>query len=79
MAKFRVLLYEDMAEEGKAILKEKAEIVFAQKLDESFLVERVKDIDGIVIRANGKGNSEDHGIRSPTQGRRKAWSWGRKH
>jgi D-3-phosphoglycerate dehydrogenase len=43
-----------MAEEGKAILKEKAEIVFAQKLDESFLVERVKDIDGIVIRANGK-------------------------
>jgi D-3-phosphoglycerate dehydrogenase len=49
-----VLLYEDMAEEGKAILKEKAEIVFAQKLDESFLVERVKDIDGIVIRANGK-------------------------
>jgi D-3-phosphoglycerate dehydrogenase len=54
MAKFRVLLYEDMAEEGKAILKEKAEIVFAQKLDESFLVERVKDIDGIVIRANGK-------------------------
>ena len=54
MAKFRVLLYEDMAEEGKAILKEKAEIVSAQKLDESFLVERVKDIDGIVIRANGK-------------------------
>jgi len=54
MAKFRVLLYEDMAEEGKAILKEKAGIVFAQKLDESFLVERVKDIDGIVIRANGK-------------------------
>ena len=54
MAKLRVLLYEDMAEEGKAILREKAEIVLAEKLDESYLAERVKDVDGIVIRANGK-------------------------
>jgi D-3-phosphoglycerate dehydrogenase len=54
MAKLKVLLFEDMAEEGKAILKEKAEIVFAEKLDESYLVERVKEVDGIVIRANGK-------------------------
>ena len=54
MAKLRVLLYEDMAEEGKAVLREKAEIVLAEKLDESYLAERVKDVDGIVIRANGK-------------------------
>jgi D-3-phosphoglycerate dehydrogenase len=54
MAKLRVLLYEDMAEEGKTILREKTEIVFAEKLDESYLAERVKDIDGIVIRANGR-------------------------
>jgi D-3-phosphoglycerate dehydrogenase len=54
MAKLRVLLYEDMAEEGKAILREKAEIVFAEKLDEFYLSERAKDVDGIVIRANGK-------------------------
>src|SRR5512139_3005521 len=54
MAKLKVLLYEDMAEEGKAILREKAEVVFAEKLDESYIAERVKDIDGIVIRANGK-------------------------
>jgi len=54
MAKLRVLLYEDMAEEGKAILREKTEIVFAQKLDESYLAERARDVDGIVIRANGK-------------------------
>ena len=54
MAKLRVLLYEDMAEEGKAILRERAEVAFAEKLDESYLAERVKDIDGIIIRANGK-------------------------
>src|SRR5512136_952933 len=54
MAKLRVLLYEDMAEEGKAILRQKAEIVLAEKLDESYIVERAKDVDGIVIRANGK-------------------------
>jgi D-3-phosphoglycerate dehydrogenase len=54
MAKLRVLLYEDMAEEGKAVLREKAEVVLAEKLDEPYLAERVKDVDGIVIRANGK-------------------------
>jgi D-3-phosphoglycerate dehydrogenase len=54
MAKFRVLLYEDMAEEGKTILREKAEVVFAEELDESYLAERAKEVDGIVIRANGK-------------------------
>jgi len=54
MAKLRVLLYEDMAEEGKAILREKAEVVFAENFDESYITERAKDVDGIVIRANGK-------------------------
>jgi len=54
VAKLRVLLYEDMAEEGKAILREKTEIVFAEKLDESYLAERARDVDGIVIRANGR-------------------------
>jgi len=54
MAKLRVLLYEDMAEEGKAILREKAEVVFAENFDESYIAEMAKDVDGIVIRANGK-------------------------
>jgi D-3-phosphoglycerate dehydrogenase len=54
MAKLRVLLYEDMAEEGKAVLREKGEIVLAEKLDEPYLAERMKEVDGIVIRANGK-------------------------
>lgn len=54
MSQFKVLLYEDMAEEGKTVLREKAEVVIAEKLDDSYLAERVKDVDGIVIRANGK-------------------------
>jgi len=54
MKKFRVLLYEDMHEEGKAILTEKAEIVLAEHPDEAYLMDRVKDVDGIIVRGNGK-------------------------
>ncbi len=54
MEKFKVLLYENMHEEGKAILKEKADIFIAEQLDEDYLIGRVKEIDGIVIRANGR-------------------------
>ena len=54
MKNFKVLLYEDMHETGKALLKEKAEISFARSLEESSLIQEVKDIDGIIIRANGK-------------------------
>lgn len=54
MEKFKVLLYQDINEEGKLILREKAEIVFAESLEESYLLERVKDIDGIIVRAHGK-------------------------
>jgi D-3-phosphoglycerate dehydrogenase / 2-oxoglutarate reductase len=52
--KFKVLLYQNMREEGKAILREKAAIFFAEKLDETYLIERSRDVDGIVVRANGK-------------------------
>ncbi len=52
--KFNILLYEDMHEEGKEILKEKAELFFAKSLDEVSLIEEVKEIDGIIIRANGR-------------------------
>jgi len=54
MKKFIVLLYEDMHEDGKALLKEKGEILFAHSLEEASLIQEVKEIDGIVIRANGK-------------------------
>jgi D-3-phosphoglycerate dehydrogenase len=54
MKEFRVLLYEDMHEAGKALLKEKGEILFAHSLEEASLIKEVKEIDGIIIRANGK-------------------------
>jgi D-3-phosphoglycerate dehydrogenase len=54
MKSFKVLLYEDMHETGKALLKEKAEILFANSLEEASLIKEVKEVDGIIIRANGK-------------------------
>ncbi len=54
MKKYNVFLYEDMREEGKAILREKADLFFAESYEENDLVEKVKEIDGIIIRAKGK-------------------------
>ena len=54
MKPFKVLLYEEMHEAGKALLREKAEILFAGSLEEASLIKEVKEIDGIIIRANGK-------------------------
>lgn len=54
MKPFKILLYEDMHEAGKAILSEKAEILFATSLEESSLIKEVKEVDGIIVRANGK-------------------------
>ena len=54
MSKHKVFLFEDMHEEGKAILRERADISFAEKYDEEYLIGQVKDVDGIVLRANGK-------------------------
>jgi D-3-phosphoglycerate dehydrogenase len=56
MAKFKVLLYEEMHEEGKAILEEKADLFFAERLDEPYLINRVRDMDGIILRANGRAS-----------------------
>jgi D-3-phosphoglycerate dehydrogenase len=52
--KYNVLLYEDIREEGKAILREKADLSFAESFEENDLIEKVKEIDGIIIRAKGK-------------------------
>ena len=56
MKRFMVLLYEDMHEAGKAILSEKAEILFATSLEESSLIKEAKEVDGIIVRANGKAS-----------------------
>ena len=54
MKRFVILLYEDMHEAGKAIFREKAEILFATSLEESSLIKEVREVDGIIVRANGK-------------------------
>ena len=51
--KYKVLLYEQMDSEGVDILEEKCEVVFADSLDESSLLLRVKDVHGIIVRASG--------------------------
>jgi len=43
-----------MHKAGTDLLAEKAEIIMARSLDEELLIEQVKDIDAIIIRANGK-------------------------
>jgi len=54
MGSFKILLYEDMHEVGKALLREKGEIFFATSFEESILIKEVTEMDGIIIRANGK-------------------------
>ena len=54
MKSFKVLLFEDMHETGKALLWERAEVLFAKSFDEASLIEQAKDVDGIILRANGK-------------------------
>ncbi|OGP87060.1 MAG: hydroxyacid dehydrogenase [Deltaproteobacteria bacterium RBG_16_48_10] len=54
MGKYKVFLYENMHEEGKAILREKADISIGEKYDEDYLIGQVKEAEGIIIRANGR-------------------------
>ena len=54
MGKYRIFLYEDMHEAGKSILKEKADFFIGERYEEDYLVTQVKDVEGIIIRANGK-------------------------
>lgn len=54
MEKFKILLYEDMHEAGKALLREKAGLSFASSFEEAVLAKEVREMDGIIIRANGK-------------------------
>jgi D-3-phosphoglycerate dehydrogenase len=58
MGKPVVLLYEPIHEKALALLKEKAEVRMAQSLDPAWLLKAVADVDGIIIRANGKVTRE---------------------
>ncbi len=54
MRPFKILLYEDMDEAGKTLLREKAETLFAKSLEENSLIEEIREVDGLIVRANGK-------------------------
>jgi D-3-phosphoglycerate dehydrogenase len=58
MSKPVVLLYEPIHEKALALLKEKAEVRMAESLDPTWLLKAVGDVDGIIIRANGKVTRE---------------------
>ena len=53
-SKFRFLLYEPMHEAGTNLLKQYGEVIVAPAVDEATLLPLVKDVDAIVVRANGK-------------------------
>src|SRR3990170_2921273 len=53
-----ILLYEPIHEKALALLKEKAEVRMAASLDAAWLLSAVGDVDGIIIRANGKVTRE---------------------
>ncbi len=54
MSKPVVLLFEPIHAKAVAILEEKAEVRMAASLDEAALLGQVADVDGIILRANGK-------------------------
>ena len=54
MAKPVILLYEPMHEKALEFLRQRAEVRMAESLDEDRLIQAVQDVDGIIIRANGK-------------------------
>ena len=54
MKKFKVLLYEQMAEAGTRLLERNCRLVSPQSLDEESLIQEARDADAIIIRANGR-------------------------
>jgi D-3-phosphoglycerate dehydrogenase len=52
--KHRFLLYEPMHEAGTSLLRQHGEVITAPALDEPTLVSVVREVDAIVIRANGR-------------------------
>lgn len=53
-SRLRFLLYEPMHEAGTSLLRQNGEVVVAPTVDEATLVATVRDVDAVVIRANGK-------------------------
>jgi D-3-phosphoglycerate dehydrogenase len=51
---FRVLLYEPIHEDAMQLLSTVAEVRHATELTEQALLEQVRDVDGIILRAHGR-------------------------
>ena len=49
----KVLLYEKMHRVGTALLEEKCDVIYAESLDEAYLLNKTREVDAIIIRANG--------------------------
>ena len=54
MAKPVVLLFEPIHAKAMSVLEQQAEVRMAESLDPAWLMQHVADVDGIIIRANGK-------------------------
>lgn len=52
-SRHKVLLYEAMHPKGTGILEEKCDLVYANSLKEESLIKQARDVDAIIIRANG--------------------------
>lgn len=52
-SQFKVLLYESMHPEGIKLLEEKCDVVYADSFEEENLMRQGRDVDAIIIRANG--------------------------
>lgn len=51
---FKVLVYEPIREEGLEVLRSAAEVRLASATDEDTIISEIGDIDGVVIRAQGR-------------------------
>lgn len=53
MSRFKILMFETMHKQGTSALEECCDLQYAESLDQDYLVNAIKDKDGVVIRANG--------------------------
>lgn len=53
MARFKVLMFEKMHEQGTAVLEERCDLQYAESLEQPYLIDAVRDKDAVIIRANG--------------------------
>ena len=53
-SRHEVPIYEPIPPDGTRLLEEKCEVVYPASLEEKSLIEHMRDVDAIIIRANGR-------------------------